>query len=222
MTVRPLDVRESKKLAAREAIARSALRLAVERGAERVRVPDIAAASGVSPRTFNNYFSSKEEAIVWLAVERARRIVTTFRARPAGEELPDALMAAFMSVYGKVRAARAQPGARQQEAANGEEWLARLPALFSSETLRGAYLKGMLTVERDLADAIAQRLGSDGVDELYPRVLAAAVLGAERAAIVHWLRARGHIDIGEVIARALGHVLDGTGKHHDAAAGPLR
>ncbi|MBM2615718.1 helix-turn-helix transcriptional regulator [Actinoplanes sp. LDG1-06] len=57
-------LRERKKQATREALSAAALRLALERGPENVRVDDIAEAAGVSPRTYNNYFSSREQAIV--------------------------------------------------------------------------------------------------------------------------------------------------------------
>ena len=40
------------------------LRLARKHGPQNVRVDDIADAAGVSPRTYNNYFSSREQAIV--------------------------------------------------------------------------------------------------------------------------------------------------------------
>ena len=62
-------MRERKKLATREALSAAALRLALEHGPQNVRVDDIAEAAGVSPRTYNNYFSSREQAIV----VRARR-----------------------------------------------------------------------------------------------------------------------------------------------------
>ncbi|HEY5017289.1 MAG TPA: helix-turn-helix domain-containing protein, partial [Streptosporangiaceae bacterium] len=56
-------LRERKKLATRQALGAAAMRLAIERGLENVLVEDIAAAADVSPRTFNNYFASKYEAI---------------------------------------------------------------------------------------------------------------------------------------------------------------
>src|SRR4051795_13639980 len=80
-------LRERKKLTTRQALARAALRLAVERGPGNVRREDIAAAVDVSLRTFNNYFSSKEQAIVALAVDRAAGIAASLRGRPAGEPL---------------------------------------------------------------------------------------------------------------------------------------
>src|SRR5258706_3745207 len=58
------SLREKKKRATRDALQAAALRLALERGPENVRVEDIAEAAGVSPRTYNNYLSSREQAIL--------------------------------------------------------------------------------------------------------------------------------------------------------------
>jgi len=57
-------LRERKRLATRRGIQRAVLSLVSERGADRVTIDDISAAAGVSPRTFFNYFGSKEAALV--------------------------------------------------------------------------------------------------------------------------------------------------------------
>ncbi|TFD75942.1 TetR/AcrR family transcriptional regulator [Cryobacterium fucosi] len=57
-------LRERKRLATRRAIQRAVLILSCERGIEKVTVEDISRAADVSPRTFFNYFSSKDAAMV--------------------------------------------------------------------------------------------------------------------------------------------------------------
>ncbi|PJJ55429.1 TetR/AcrR family transcriptional regulator [Compostimonas suwonensis] len=57
-------LRERKRIATRRTIQRSVLLLAVEHGFDRVTVEDISRESQISPRTFFNYFSSKDEALV--------------------------------------------------------------------------------------------------------------------------------------------------------------
>ncbi len=59
-----LGLRERKRLATRRAIQLAALTLTSERGFDRVTIDEISHAANVSPRTFFNYFPSKETAII--------------------------------------------------------------------------------------------------------------------------------------------------------------
>lgn len=59
-----LGLRERKRLATRRALQDAVLELASKHGYDNVTIEEITAAVDVSPRTFFNYFSSKEEAVV--------------------------------------------------------------------------------------------------------------------------------------------------------------
>ena len=56
------DLRERRRLATQAEIEQVALDLFARHGSERTTVDDIAAAAGVSPRTFFRYFATKEDA----------------------------------------------------------------------------------------------------------------------------------------------------------------
>ena len=106
-----------------------------------MRVPQIAEAVGVSTRTFNNYFSSKEAAIVWPTTLRGARLASDLAERPAGESLADALVEVVAGLYGP---------AGQEGLPEG--WLDGFRALVAAEpALHGEYLKAQAAGERELA-----------------------------------------------------------------------
>ena len=190
----PAGLRERKKLATRQAIGVAAMRLAVQRGLESVHVEDIAAEAGVSARTFNNYFASKGEAICALAMERVRQLGAALSARPAGEPLKDAIEAAVLAQYA------------DREQAPDKEWLACFRMVVESPALQGEYLRTQDAAQHALAEAIAERTGSDLTADMFPSVLAGAVMAATNVACARWIHADPPTALGPLVRTALGHV----------------
>src|SRR5580704_11642023 len=96
----PLRRRDLQREQTRLDLALAAFELAKAEGLANVRVPQIAEAVGVSTRTFNNYFPSKEAAIVFPTTLRAARMTSELTERPAGEPLADSLVATVAGLYG--------------------------------------------------------------------------------------------------------------------------
>lgn len=76
-------LREAKKARTRAALARAALQLVAEDGLHATTVEAIAARADVSPRTFFNYFDTKDEAVVHLSGERFRHLMAELLTEPA-------------------------------------------------------------------------------------------------------------------------------------------
>lgn len=187
-------LRERKKQETRKALSQAALRLALERGLENVLVEDIASDANVSPRTFNNYFSSKLEAICAIPMDRAEEIGATLRARPADEPLWDALTAAVLQHY---------VGAEQTL---DEPQMRRIRALGNSPALRGEVLRITAATQRALADAIADRTGTDVEQDMLPLILAGAVTAASNVALRRWFDADPPRPLRPLLERALGQL----------------
>ena len=171
VTTPPPGLRERKKDATRKALREAALRLALEHGPDNVRVDDIAEAAGVAPRTYNNYFSSREQAIVAaVTADREARVAAAVAARPAGVPLSEAVTDAIVDQY-------AGPGGRDRDV---------LALVTARPALREAFLAAAADIEDPLAAALAGRLGEHGAGTA--EVLSASVAAAVRIALRRWVR----------------------------------
>jgi AcrR family transcriptional regulator len=179
-------LRERKKQATRAALITAAWRLAAEHGVARVRVEDIAAAAGVSARTFNNYFASKEDALLAVGADRAARLAAALRARPADEPLWEALAAVAVEQF-----------------SGAGEVPREYAAVSASPELVAAQLQLHRAVEMPLAAAVADRLGLDVGRDLYPKLVAATVTAATRTTFEHWRENAPGVALPELLREVL-------------------
>jgi AcrR family transcriptional regulator len=185
-------LRERKKRETRTALSWAAVRLTVERGFDHVRVEDIAAEVGVSPRTFNNYFASKGEAITARHLDRARLIADELRARPVGESLWAAITAAVLARFAM----------GQDDGGGDQRWLDGVRLMVTEPALQADFLRVNALAEDELVAAVAERTGT-GADDLYPRLVATTVGAALSAAMAHWMRTDPPVPMGPLLADAL-------------------
>jgi AcrR family transcriptional regulator len=166
-------LRERKKLATRMALHEAALRLVADRGLDHVSIDDIAVRADVSPRTFFNYFSSKDDAVLGLDPDSSAEQVAAFLARPAHET--------------PVQALRAVAHAQAEEMATDTElWPLRLKVIDSTPALLAQLAAAFGEGERALAAAIAERTGARAGADAYPTLLAGVAGVAMRTALHRW------------------------------------
>ena len=181
--------RDRKKTETREALRSAALRLAIERGYDRLTVEAITEAADVSLRTFFNYFSSKDDALLGPDVDRAGELAAAVAARPAGEAPVAALRAVFLDLAGSF--AERQP-----------MWQARVDLVRANPQLWPRMVAGFTTFERSVTEAVAARTACDPDVDLYPSVVAAAVVGALRVAVAQWRAAAESASLPDLLAAA--------------------
>jgi AcrR family transcriptional regulator len=211
-------LRERKKQATRAALREAAVRLAAEHGAENVTVEAISEAAGVSPRTFFNYFDSRDDAFVTVDAESGARVRRAVLEAPAGvsplEALRDALAAELAEIEQR-----------------HEVWSLHARVLSASPHLLARSLAAHLADERGLAEALAERTGSgprpcstspadpapcaSGGERrkaepgLYPRLLAAVGGTAVRVAVEYWCPRQDRLAFTDVFRQVFEHLAAG-------------
>ncbi|MFI5841244.1 TetR/AcrR family transcriptional regulator [Catenuloplanes sp. NPDC051500] len=191
-----MGLREEKKRETRAALSWAAIRLIVERGAENVLVEDIAAAAGVSPRTFNNYFSSKGEAVAARHLDRMVRFAEVLRERPTGEPLWTAILVAAL--------AQVEPGPEVTALPRPDpvQWAAGVRAMLASPSLQAESLRAGVRAEAEIAASVAARTGTDAGRDLYPNLVAAAVTAANNACQQRHIASDGAASMRDLLTEA--------------------
>src|SRR5436190_16994130 len=94
----PLPVRERTRRAVRGELTQLAVDLFVEKGYDETTIDDLAAAAGMSKRTFFRYFASKEELVMGKYEVLGEQLAEDLAARPAGEPI----WLSLRQVFGRV------------------------------------------------------------------------------------------------------------------------
>jgi len=189
-------LRERKKLATRSALHEAALRLVAERGLASVSVDDIADRAEVSPRTFFNYFSCKDDAVLGLDPDASPNQVAAFLARPADETPVQALRAV----------ARAQA---EEMATDTELWPLRLKVIDAEPALLARLAAVFGEGERVLAEAVATRTGNRAGVDPYPTLLAGVAGVAMRTSLHRWLASDFTASLPALVDEAWGLLVAG-------------
>jgi AcrR family transcriptional regulator len=180
-------LRERTRRAVRAELAELALGLFVERGYERTTVEDIAAAAGLSRRSFFRYFPTKEDVLFGDVDELAEQIADDIRARPGDEDVWACLHAVLRDWEPRIHAA--------QRELTGLRLIETTPAL-----------RARLHQKRDeLRDRISAALrGRPGtpLDTFTADLLTAAAGAALDAVAREWLRSDGTADRATLIDQA--------------------
>lgn len=135
--------RERKRVATRERIAAAGLELFLELGYEATTIDGIAAASGISRRTFFYYFSSKDDAL--LAWHGAGAVSTRITAALHGRRADASPLATALDCLTELASQYETEQSRAVDA-----------LMQSSPTLRARKDAVELGIERDLAAAMTE------------------------------------------------------------------
>ena len=168
-------LRERKKAKTRAAIQEHALRLFREQGYDETTVEQIAEAAEVSPSTFFRYFGSKEDVVLYDALDPI--LIEAWRAQP--RELPpiEAMRRAMIDVFGSL----------SPEQVQDMDERARL--VYGVPELRLAMIDDLFRTGSLMAAEVAERTGRSA-DDFEVRTFTGALIGALMAsmlpAVGHW------------------------------------
>jgi AcrR family transcriptional regulator len=170
--------------------ARIALELFEQHGYDAVGIDDIAAAAGISRRTFFRYFESKEGVVLPFEGERLDVLRQTLAARADHEPPLTAVRRAVQTI-----AAGADDAERTAA-------LARMRIVESNPSVHARSLELLSQWETAVREVIAEAEGEDPETSMSARVTAAAAIAAFRAAAEVWLANGGAGDLTALLDEA--------------------
>jgi AcrR family transcriptional regulator len=181
-------LRERKKAKTRQAIQDHALRLFREQGYDRTTVEQIAEAAEVSPSTFFRYFPTKEDVVMYDALDPL--LMEAFRRQPAHLTSLQAMREAMHEVWGALTPEQM------------DEQIERGRLAYTVPALRERYVLEMVRTVGLMVDLVAERLGRDPSD-FEIRVATGAAMGGVLAAMLPMFDGRPGVDAVELVDRAV-------------------
>ncbi len=181
-------LRERKKAKTRQAIQEQALRLFREQGYDQTTVEQIAEAAEVSPSTFFRYFPTKEDVVLYDALDPL--LIEAFRRQPADLSALRAMREAMHEVWGALSTTEV------------DEQLERGRLAFQVPALRERYVIEMVRTVALMVDLVAERLGRPS-DDFEIRVATGAAMGGVLAAMLPMYESDGPLDAIALVDRAV-------------------
>ncbi|MFD5465492.1 TetR family transcriptional regulator [Kitasatospora sp. NPDC127059] len=181
---------ERKRRLVADELTRTALGLFAEQGFDAVTVDEIAAAAGMSKRTFFRYFASKEDVVVQFLAELGDVMRAELAGRPPGERPSAALR---HTVWAAVDACAGHDAGRT---------LPVVRLILGTPALRARFLERQAQWREDLAAELATRLGLDPAAGLHPRLTAGTALTAFDVVLQQWSDGNGADDPAALTDRA--------------------
>ena len=171
-------LREASRRAVQSQIAKTAEELFLAKGFEETTVDEIAAAVGMSQRSFFRYFASKDDVVLDNLDRLGDDLLSALASRPADEAEWDSLHRAFDIVVEQ----HGDPGRRLRDAA-----LRRI--VDESPRLLATYLQRWDRVQQRLTDHLMERAeGRDperALDPVVVRAMVGAAFACLHAAVCH-------------------------------------
>ncbi len=192
----PPTTRDARRLATIRAIELAGLKLLAQRGLAETTAEQIAAAAGVSVRTFFRHFPGGKGDIVVIGMRRwMAQLQTTLQARPPQEDAWAAVREASRNVPYVTGEAELSPE------------VSRLlhEVLNKNPELGAAVLGERQTLSEPLVAMVALRMSVDPLTDMRPRLLIETMLAAAAAVHYLWL-ANPTVDTGVEFDRALDYV----------------
>ncbi|OBK17085.1 TetR/AcrR family transcriptional regulator [Mycobacterium asiaticum] len=183
------SLRDRQRDQVRADIRRAAFRLFIERGYDAVTTEEIAAAAGVSPRTFFRHVPVKEDLLLGPVRHGGAAIVSMLEQRPATESADVALVNAIIS------------RTRSFDPTDCEEWRAAL--LVAPDLLGKVTMYAPADRER-ATKLIAERMSVHPDGDIRPGLLVQIGFAAGDFAFQHWVRGTGaHHPLDFYVTQAL-------------------
>jgi AcrR family transcriptional regulator len=167
------SLRDRQRAQIRAEIRRAAFRLFVERGYDAVTTEEIAAAAGVSPRTFFRHVPTKEELLLAPVRHGGAAIVSLLEQRPVGEAPDVALINAIVT------------RTRSFDAADIEDWR---KALLVVPDVLGKLTMVTSADKEQAAKLVAARMGANPDTDIRPGLLVQLAFAAGDYGFQRWVR----------------------------------